>query len=76
MGNHLKLKRCAKHFKEALNRSASPISQDIPPPTKLLLINSKTPSKTEIAQAIKSLKSAGPDGIPPESLKADNQTSK
>jgi hypothetical protein len=36
------------------------------------------PSKTEITKTIKSLKSgkaAGPDGIPPEALKADIQTS-
>nr|KAG5701138.1 hypothetical protein BaRGS_002614 [Batillaria attramentaria] len=36
------------------------------------------PTKTEIIKAIKSLKSgkaAGPDGIPPEALKADIQTS-
>ena len=45
---------------------------------KLLDINTNPLSKTEIIKAIKFLKSgkvAGPDGIPPEALKADIQTS-
>ena len=71
-----------EHFKETLNRPAPPAPPDIPPPTQLLDINITPPfppplpppSKTEIAKAIKPLKSgksAGPDGIPPEALKAD-----
>ena len=70
--------RWAEHFKETLNRPAPLAPPDIPPPTQLLDINTNPPSKTEIAKAIKSLKSgkaAGPDGIPPEALKADIQTS-
>ena len=70
--------RWAEHFKETLNRPAPPAPPDIPPPTQLMDININLPSKTEIAKAIKSLKSgkaAGPDGIPPEALKADIQTS-
>ena len=70
--------RWAEHFKETLNRPAPLAPPDIPPPTQLLDINTNPPTKTEIAKAIKSLKSgkaAGPDGIPPEALKADIQTS-
>ena len=70
--------RWAEHFRETLNRPAPHTQPDIPPPTQFLDINTNPPSKTEIAKAIKSLKSgkaAGPDGIPPEALKADVQTS-
>ena len=72
------LVRWVEHFKETLNRPAPPTPPDIPPATELLDINTNPPSKTEITKAIKSLKSckaAGPDGIPPEALKADVQTS-
>ena len=70
--------RWAEHFKEMLNRPAPSVPPDIPPPTELLDINTNPPTKTEVTKAIKSLKSgkaAGPDGIPPEALKADIQTS-
>ena len=70
--------RWAEHFKETLNRPPPPTPPDIPPPTELLDININPPTKAEITKAIKSLKSgkaAGPDGIPPEALKADTQTS-
>ena len=70
--------RWADHFKETLNRPAPSAPPDIPPPSHLLDININPPSKKEIAEAIKSLKSgkaAGPDGIPPEALKADIQIS-
>ena len=70
--------RWAEHFKETLNRPAPLTQPDIPPPTELLEVNTNPPSKTEITKAIKSMKSgkaAGPDGIPPEALKADIQTS-
>ena len=78
LGEEQQRTRWAEHFKETLNRPAPPAPPDIPPPTKLLDINTNPPSKTEIIKAIKSLKSgkaAGPDGIPPEALKADIQTS-
>ena len=77
-GEEEQRERWAEHFKETLNRPAHPAPPDIPPPIQLLNININPPSKTEIAKAIKSLKSdkaAGPDGIPHEALKADIQTS-
>ena len=70
--------RWAEHFKETLNRPAPSVPPTIPPPTELLDINTNPPTKNEIIKALKSLKSgkaAGPDGIPPEALKADIQTS-
>nr|KAG5698395.1 hypothetical protein BaRGS_006590 [Batillaria attramentaria] len=70
--------RWAEHFKETLNRPPPPVPPDIPPTAQLLDISTNPPTKTEIIKAIKSLKSgkaAGPDGIPPEALKADIQTS-
>ena len=70
--------RWVEHFKETLNRPAPPAPPDTPPATQLLDIDINPPRKTEIAKAIKSLKSgkaAGPDGIPPEALKANIQTS-
>ena len=71
-------KRWAEHFRETLNRPAPSAIPDIPPPSERLDINTNPPTKIEIAKAIKALKSgkaAGPDGIPPEALKADIQTS-
>jgi hypothetical protein len=58
------------------DRPVAPNPPDIPPPTQLLDINTNAPSNTAITKAIKPLKSgkaAGPDGIPPEALKADVQ---
>nr|KAG5686938.1 hypothetical protein BaRGS_018927 [Batillaria attramentaria] len=55
-----------------------PVPPDIPPAAQLLDISTNPSTKTEIIKAFKSLKSgkaAGPDGIPPEALKADIQTS-
>nr|KAG5691042.1 hypothetical protein BaRGS_021253 [Batillaria attramentaria] len=62
----------------AMFRPPPPVPPDIPPAAQLLDISTNPPTKTEIIKAIKSLKSgkaAGPDGIPPEALKADIQTS-
>ena len=70
--------RWAEHFKETLNKPPPPVPPDIPLAAQLLDINTNPPTKTEIAKAIRSLKSgkaAGPDGIPPEALKVDIQTS-
>ena len=64
--------RLAEHFKDTLNRPAPQTPPTIPPPTKLLGINTNPPSRIEISRAIKSLKTckaAGPDGIPAESLR-------
>ena len=50
----------------------------VPPATQPLEVNTGPPTKQETMKAIKSLKAgkaAGPDGIPPEALKADIQTS-
>ena len=61
-----------------MNRPAPQTPPTIPPPTEFLGINTNPPSRIEISRAIKSLKTdkaAGPDGIPPEALKADTQTS-
>ena len=68
----------AEYFKETLNRPLPSVPPVIPPPNKLLDINTNLPSKTESVKAIKSLKSgkvAGLDGIPSKALKADIQTS-
>ena len=70
--------RWAEHFKRTLNRPAPQTASTIPPPTEHLGINTKPPPRIEISRAIKSLKSgktAGPDRIPAEALKADTQTS-
>ena len=70
--------RRAEHFKETLNRPAPQTPPTTSPPTELLGINTNPPSRIEISRAIKSLKTgkaAGPDGIPPEALKANTQTS-
>ncbi|XP_078685571.1 uncharacterized protein LOC144918578 [Branchiostoma floridae x Branchiostoma belcheri] len=68
------LKRWAEHFGELLNRPAPEAPPDIPPADAELPINTGKPTKTEIKKAIMSLrngKSAGPDDITAEALKAD-----
>ena len=78
LGKEQQRARWAEYFKKTLNRPAPSVPPVIPPPNKLLDINTNLPSKTEIVKAIRSLKSgkvAGLDGIPPEALKADIQTS-
>lgn len=66
--------RWADHFEELLNRPPPTTKLDIPPADSLLKVNTNPPTKTEILKALKTLKNrkaAGPDGIPPEALKAD-----
>ncbi|PVD22606.1 hypothetical protein C0Q70_18425 [Pomacea canaliculata] len=69
--------RWMEYFEEMLNRPHPPSLPDIPPATAQLHVNTSPPTKTEIIKAIKSMKNgkaAGPDGIPPEALKADPET--
>ncbi|CAH1268867.1 Hypp4012 [Branchiostoma lanceolatum] len=68
------LKRWAEHFSDLLNRLVPEIPPNIPHAEEELPINTGKPSKIEIKKAIMSLrngKSAGPDDIPAEALKAD-----
>ena len=71
-------KRWADHFRELLNRPPSSDIPDIAPADTLLEVNESRPSKEEVKRAIRHLKNekaAGPDGIPPEAIKADLETS-
>ena len=68
------LKRWAQYFNDLLNRPPPPELPIIPEASAELNVNCGKPSKIEIVRSIKMLKSgkaAGPDNIPPESLKAD-----
>ncbi|RUS71656.1 hypothetical protein EGW08_020580 [Elysia chlorotica] len=70
--------RWAEHFKEILNRPPPPEPPEIPDAGETLEVNMNPPTKAEIRKAIKTMKSgkaAGPDGIPPEALKDDINTS-
>ena len=61
-----------------MNRPPPQVPPDIPPAANQLEVNTNPPTKAEVSKAMKSLKSdkaAGPDGIPPEALKGDVQTS-
>ncbi|KAL6491468.1 hypothetical protein MHYP_G00018130 [Metynnis hypsauchen] len=69
--------RWVEHFEEILNRPPPQVAPDITPAEEPLRVNTNSPTKAEIIKAIKSLKNgkaAGPDGIPPEALKADATT--
>ena len=71
-------KRWMEHFEELLNRPALQDPPDIPPANDDLPTDCDPPTKTEIYQAIKRLKSgksAGPDSIPADALKTDIETS-
>jgi len=75
-GQEAQLNRWAEHFQE-LNRPAPSHPPDIPQAERDLEINYDPPTEKEIAEAIKkqkSVKAAGPDYIPPETLKADIDT--
>ncbi|GFS09274.1 hypothetical protein ElyMa_006616700 [Elysia marginata] len=66
-----------EHFEQLLNRPPPENSPDILPARNDLPIIPEPPFKEEISKAIKALKlnkTAGPDLIPPEALKADNPT--
>nr|KAG5710147.1 hypothetical protein BaRGS_006666 [Batillaria attramentaria] len=72
------MKRLYEITRTLSGKNNNPTRPNIPPAAQLLDISTNPPTKTEIIKAIKSLKSgkaAGPDGIPPEALKADIQTS-
>ena len=72
------VKRWAEYFEELLNRPALLNAADIQPAEELLQVNIAKPTKDEVRKAIRTLKngkSAEPDGIPAEALKADLSTS-
>ncbi|WP_353805421.1 hypothetical protein, partial [Acinetobacter baumannii] len=69
-------KRWLDHFKSLLNRPQPTIRPTIPlaPPKAALKVNTEPPTREEVIKALKVLKNgkvAGPDGIPPETLKTD-----
>ena len=69
--------RWADHFRELLNRPPPTTTPEIPPAEDILNVKLDPPSKIEIIKALKTLKNgkaAGPDGIPPEALKTDLNT--
>ena len=66
--------RWEEHFKEILNTDPRAERPDIQIAEMLLSVNTNPPSKAEISRALKMLKDRkmpGPDGTPPEALKAD-----
>ena len=68
----------ARSFHDILNRPPPLTPPEIPPAEHPLDVNTSPPSKAEVIKAIKILKAgkaAGPDGVPPEALKVDVQTS-
>ncbi len=74
MGEERQRKRWMEHFEELLNRPPTQNPPEIPPADNDLPIDGSEPTKEEIREAIKQLKSgkaAGPDNIPAEALKAD-----
>ncbi|XP_061175584.1 uncharacterized protein LOC133184509 [Saccostrea echinata] len=71
-------KRWAELFRELLNRPTLETTPNIPPADSELAVITAPPTRAETIKALKKLKSgkaAGPDGIPPEALKADIKTS-
>ncbi|CAH8490085.1 unnamed protein product [Heterobilharzia americana] len=70
-------KRCGDHFEKLLNRPPSETCPEIPPATAELQVNTSLSTKVEVLNDIRLLKcgkAAGPDGIPPEALKTDAET--
>ena len=71
------LNRWKEYFEELLNRPSPVELPDIPPVETPLRINTDRPSIQEIRKAILQLKKGkapGSDGIPPEAIKADTET--
>ena len=71
------LKQWAEHFRELLNRPTPDSPPDIPSAETELPISCDKPSEAEIKQTIMTLRSgktAGPDEIPAEAIKADIET--
>ena len=69
--------RWADHFREILNRPTPAEKPNIPRAERTLPIRTTMPSREEIRNAIKAIKAGkapGPDGVPPEALKADPET--
>ena len=72
------LNRWQEHFEQMLNRPPPESPPEILPARLDLPINTNPPTKKEIEEAIRQIKSnkaAGPDHIPPETIKADMTTS-
>ena len=72
------LNRWREHFEQLLNRPPPESPPEILPARLDLPINTNPPTKKEIEEAIRRIKSnkaAGPDHIPPEAIKADMTTS-
>uniref|UniRef100_A0AA85J9N5 Uncharacterized protein n=1 Tax=Trichobilharzia regenti TaxID=157069 RepID=A0AA85J9N5_TRIRE len=70
-------KHWAEHFKRLLNRPPPTTRPTIPTTEAELPVNIDPPTKSEVLNAIKMLKTgkaAGPDGIPAEALKMDPET--
>ena len=71
------INRWKEHFEKLLNRPAPSIPPDIQSAVSDLDINCEEPTNEEILKAIKQLKSgkaAGPDSIPAEALKTNQDT--
>ncbi|CAH8512154.1 unnamed protein product [Heterobilharzia americana] len=70
-------KRWVDHFKKLLNRPPPALRPEIPPAAAEQQVNINPPTKVEVLSAIKLLKcgkAAGPDGIQPEALRTDAET--
>ena len=69
------IKQWADHFKGLLNRPPPATRPEIPTTARTQLkVDTYPPTKAEVLNAVKLLKAgkaAGPDGIPPEALKAN-----